>query len=185
MLVFWSGFIYMDGDNKIMEKKWCPASVFGDLWSEDGNQRKWDLRFLNLSKYISAWSLDPSTKVGAVITYGKRIVSVGFNGLPQKLPDDPEILNDREAKYEQVVHGEINALIFSGKTNLVGHTLYTYPFLPCSRCCSMFLQTDISRVVSLTTDVERWQKNLKLSLSNFKKAGVEVVVYQPSDLEGG
>lgn len=168
-----------------MEQQWCSASVFDNdsYQTERENRRKWDLRFLNLAKHVSTWSRDPSTQVGAIITYGKRVVSLGFNGLPQNLPDDPEILNNREAKYEQVVHGEINALIFSGRTDLKDHTLITYPFLPCSRCCSIFLQTNISRVVSLVNKVERWQKNLELSLSNFKNAGVQVELYGQDDLE--
>ncbi|MCG8123835.1 MAG: cell division protein DedD, partial [Candidatus Thiodiazotropha taylori] len=29
---------------------------------------KWDTRFLGLAAYISAWSKDPSSQVGAVIT---------------------------------------------------------------------------------------------------------------------
>jgi deoxycytidylate deaminase len=33
---------------------------------------KWDSRFLSLAKYISTWSKDPSTQVGAVIARGNR-----------------------------------------------------------------------------------------------------------------
>jgi len=43
---------------------------------------KWALRFLGLASYISKWSKDPSTKVGAVIAQGNRIVSLGYNGFP-------------------------------------------------------------------------------------------------------
>ena len=45
-------------------------------------QVKWDKRFLELSRHVSNWSKDPSTKVGAIITDGIKIVSMGFNGLP-------------------------------------------------------------------------------------------------------
>jgi len=48
----------------------------------DLDQEKWDNRFLDLCEHVSEWSKDPSTKVGAVITEGIHIVSIGYNGLP-------------------------------------------------------------------------------------------------------
>ena len=144
------------------------------------NQAKWDFRFLELAKFISSWSKDPSTRVGAVLTEDKRVVSIGFNGLPQGVEDKEEILNNRELKYEQVVHGEVNCYIFSGRTNLKGLTLYTYPFLPCSRCASIFIQAKVDRVVSLELEVkdfERWGKSINISKENFHQAGIKVDTY--------
>ena len=44
---------------------------------------KWQRRFFDLAALVAAWSKDPSSQVGAVIVDDrKRIVSVGFNGLP-------------------------------------------------------------------------------------------------------
>ena len=61
---------------------------------------KWDHRFLALAEHISHWSKDPSTKVGAVITHrSKRVVSMGFNGLPAGVEDTEERLTNREIKY--------------------------------------------------------------------------------------
>ena len=77
---------------------------------------KWDHRFLALAEHISNWSKDPSTQVGAVITHtrSKRVVSMGFNGFPAGVEDTRERLDDRETKYEMVVHAEQNALMFAG-----------------------------------------------------------------------
>jgi len=74
----------------------------------------WHLRFLDLAKHISNWSKDPSTKVGAVIfDSDKRIISVGYNGFPKNISDDPEKYLNREIKYQMVVHAEINAILFA------------------------------------------------------------------------
>ena len=108
--------------------------------------RTWDERFLSLAKFVSQWSKDPSTKVGAVIANGKIIVSLGFNGFPSKIPDD-EKLFDRKKKYPRVVHAEMNAILFA-KRDLTGHSIYTYPLLPCEECAKHIVQTGITRVIS-------------------------------------
>ena len=67
------------------------------------NEEKWDKRFLGMAQLVSIWSKDPSTKVGAVITDGtKKIISLGYNGLPQWVDDNEEILSNREEKYKYI-----------------------------------------------------------------------------------
>src|SRR5438067_13784295 len=99
---------------------------------------KWDIRFLRLAELVSSWSLDPSTKVGAVIALEKRLVSIGFNGFPSGMDDDPNLYLNREEKISRIIHGEINALLFA--KNVLNCTLYTFPMPPCERCCVQFLQ---------------------------------------------
>lgn len=140
------------------------------------NYDKWDHRYLELSQFISNWSKDPSTKVGAVITdYNNRVVSIGYNGFPQHIFDDNR-LEDRETKYKIIVHGEMNAILFANKS-LEHCTLYTYPFMPCSRCASMIIQTGIQRVVSYNNIPDRWKTEFELSKLLFKEAGVELMLY--------
>ena len=68
---------------------------------------KWQRRFFDLARLVATWSKDPSSQVGAVIVDDKkRIVSVGFNGLPMGVEDTDERLNVRELKYELIVHAE-------------------------------------------------------------------------------
>ena len=82
---------------------------------------KWDIRFMELAKHISSWSKDPSTKTGAVITDTRnRIVSMGFNGYPQNVPDTD--LHIRETKYAKVIHAEMNAILFAHRP-LEGHKM--------------------------------------------------------------
>jgi dCMP deaminase len=138
---------------------------------------KWDYRFLDLAKFISEWSKDPSTKVGAVITdCDNRIISVGYNGFPKDIHDYEEMLNDRETKYNMIVHGEMNAILFANRS-LLDCTLYTYPFMPCPRCASIIIQSRIKRVISYKNSIDRWEKDLKLSRWLFKQANVELIEY--------
>ncbi len=137
----------------------------------------WDNRYLQLAQLVSTWSRDPSTQTGAVIVDEKhRVVSLGFNGFPQNIVDD-ERLQERAIKYEMIVHAEVNALIFAGQS-LEGCTLYTYPFLSCSRCASIMIQAGIKWVVAPVVPLslkDRWGENLELSKSLFAEAGVEVI----------
>ena len=77
---------------------------------------KWDQRFIDLAMHIADWSKDPSTKVGAVVVdpSTRRVVSTGFNGFPVGVEDTADRLENREIKYEMVVHAEQNALVFCG-----------------------------------------------------------------------
>lgn len=135
---------------------------------------KWDLRLLDLAAFISTWSKDPSTKVGAVIAMDRRIISMGYNGLPQRISDDMFTLEDRALKYDTIIHAEMNALLFA-RGSVVGASLYTFPFQPCSRCASMVIQAGIARVVA-PPPIEHWKNNCELSARLFSAAGVELEI---------
>ena len=135
------------------------------------NLCKWHYRFLNLAKHVSEWSRDPSTKVGAVIVDNKkRIVSIGYNGFPVGIEDDGR-LNIRNIKLEYMVHAERNALLFANKS-LDGCILYTYPFMPCSVCAGMIIQSGIKHVISYINHNERWIENFEISKQMFEEANV-------------
>ena len=131
----------------------------------------WDDRFLELATVISSWSKDPSTKVGAVIVNkDKKIISTGYNGFPRGIKDDHR-LDNREQKYDLVVHAEANAIIHA-KEPLDGCTIYTMPFMPCSRCAGLIIQAGIQRVVSVPSAEDRWSANFQLSKDMLLEAKV-------------
>jgi dCMP deaminase len=143
------------------------------------HEEKWDKRFLGMAQFVSTWSKDPSTKVGAVITDGnKKIVSLGYNGLPQWVEDNEEILFDREEKYKYIIHAEVNAILQANKDNFLAGTIYTYPFLTCPQCASMIVQAGIMRVVSYRCIDERWIPRIEDSKKLLKMADIEVMEYQ-------
>jgi len=144
---------------------------------------KWDTRFLGLASHISAWSKDPSSQVGAVITDGNRIVSLGYNGFAAGVTDSDERLADRNCKLNLTIHAEENAMIFA-KRDLTGCTVYvTHP--PCPRCASKLIQEEIARVVSLEPSedfLSRWADDLQLSRQMYSEAGVEFLTYPLDDI---
>lgn len=149
------------------------------MTSEEGT-RKWDRRFLRIANEVASWSKDPSTQVGAVIIRPNRtLASVGYNGFARGVADLPERYEQREVKYEMIVHAEVNALQNTSE-NLEGATLYVSPLPPCPRCAGPIIQRGIKRVV-----VERlkastaWDKSFELSRTMFEEAGIEVDVVLP------
>lgn len=137
---------------------------------------KWDRWFLGMAEYISTASKDPSTKVGAVIVDSKRrVVSVGYNGLPMGVEDSEERLNNRDLKYKMIVHAERNAIIFAGRS-LEGCTLFTWPFMPCAACASMVIQAGIQRVVAPYSDNPRWRDEFNLTMQLFEEAKVNLIL---------
>ena len=137
---------------------------------------KWDRRFLDLSQHLSSWSKDPSTQVGAVIVdQDRRIISTGYNGFPRGVDDIDERLTTRAIKYEMIVHAEVNAILFATQS-LKGSTLYTWPFMPCSRCAGIVIQSGITRVVAPHCDNPRWADSFELTRRMFNESRVELII---------
>ncbi|MBL3527658.1 MAG: dCMP deaminase family protein [gamma proteobacterium endosymbiont of Lamellibrachia anaximandri] len=140
---------------------------------------KWDTRFLGLAAHISGWSKDPSSQVGAVITDGNRIISLGYNGFAAGVEDAESRLTNRECKLNLTIHAEENAMIFA-KRDLRGCTVYvTHP--PCPRCASKLIQEEIGRVVYINPSqdfLSRWADDIELSQQMYGEAGVEMTGYE-------
>lgn len=126
---------------------------------------KWDKRFMEMAKLVSTWSKDPSTQVGAVITRGKKVVSVGFNGFAAGVGDDADRYEDSDFKYPAVIHAEENAILFS-KQDLSGCSIYVYPMPPCARCAAKIIQVGITRITTIKPaedKFERWEKDFEIA----------------------
>ena len=134
---------------------------------------KWDMRYLQLAKHVSAWSKDPSTKCGAVIVdKNNRIVSIGYNGFPQGIKDLESRLKDRPIKLAMTVHAERNALIFA-KQDLHNCVLYTYPIQCCSECIAMMIQAGITRHVSTSHMPAKWHDSFLIAQDMMQEAHVQ------------
>ena len=144
---------------------------------------KWDTRFLGLAAHISSWSKDPSSQVGAVITDGNRIISVGYNGFAAGVKDSPERLENRHCKLNLTIHAEENAMIFA-KRDLTDCTVYvTHP--PCPRCASKLVQEEVKRIVFLTPSADflsRWKDDIELSYQMYEEAGIEHQEYELEEI---
>lgn len=141
---------------------------------------KWDQRYLALAKEVSTWSKDPSTQVGAVTVGSKKeVLSQGFNGFPRGIDDTDERYNNRDIKYQLVVHAEMNAIYnatYSG-TSLDGATLYVYGLPICSECAKGIIQVGIKKVVvEKSKELDNWNESVQLSQKMFDEAGVELII---------
>lgn len=113
----------------------------------------WDTYFMGVAILSAKRSKDPNTQVGAcIVDKDKKIVGVGYNGLPIGC-DDREFPWNREGefletKYPYVCHAELNAILNSIK-NLKGCTIYVGLF-PCNECAKAIIQSGIKEVVYIS-----------------------------------
>lgn len=134
----------------------------------------WTDRFMSLADMVATWSKDPSTKVGAVITSGKEIVSLGFNGFPARTPDNPAHLEDRAEKYPRVVHAELNAILRIRGNHTQMKMFCTH--LPCSGCAAAIIASGIEHVITRRPSeamMARWP-GMETTIVMFREAGVEL-----------
>ena len=141
-------------------------------------EMKWQARFLALTKEIASWSKDSGTKVGAVIVRPDRtICSVGFNGFPRGIEDNPSAIANRDTKLLRTIHAELNAIL-SAKEPLNGYSIFVWPFQPCSQCAAAIIQSGIKDVYCPFTDHssnDRWSESFKSALQMLDEANVRVI----------
>ena len=118
------------------------------------NVLDWDSTFMGIAKLIAMRSKDPSTQVGAVIVgKDKRILSLGYNGLPAGMSDDEDVWNregddELRLKYTYVCHAEENAILnYRGDFAALGDASIYVSLFPCNNCAKMIVQSGIKEVV--------------------------------------
>lgn len=142
--------------------------------AEERRASKWNRRFMNLAEHVANWSRDPSTKCGAIIVAGGSnvVLSMGYNGFPRGVDDDPDRYEDRSKKYPRIVHAELNAILSLRVDDRVDVRLYTTKF-PCTECIKAIIQTGIWRVYSPAPDVGgKWAEDSVIGQSMLEESGV-------------
>ena len=133
---------------------------------------------MDLAKHVSSWSKDPSKKIGAVaVGRHGQILSQGYNGLPRKIRDTDERLNDREIKYKFVVHAEQNC-IYNATLNgvsLEGADLYVYGLPICNECAKGVIQVGIKNVYMCYDDdlKDKWSESFEWTKMMFDEVDME------------
>ena len=113
----------------------------------------WDEYFMGVALLSAQRSKDPNTRVGAcIINEKKKIVGIGYNGLPIGCSDD-EFPWDRDGdflatKYPYVCHAELNAVLNKISADLDKCTMYVTLF-PCNECAKVVIQSGIREVIFL------------------------------------
>ena len=138
------------------------------------NKMTWDDTFFETCHVWAKRSKDPSTKLGAVIVYDNRVVSIGYNGFPRGVRDSKERYTNRKEKYKYVVHAELNAILNAGSFDLHGCILYV-PWCPCNECAKAIIQCGIDTIILESEIIEsRWKESCVAALTMFSEAGVVI-----------
>jgi len=114
----------------------------------------WEQFFMGIAKLASQRSKDPSTQCGACIVKDNKVIGVGYNGMPNGIPDDSiaDFPWDREGdflhtKYAYVVHAELNAILNTvDPAQLKGSTMFC-TLAPCNECAKAIIQSGIKKVI--------------------------------------
>lgn len=117
--------------------------------------------FMRIAMAVRSRADCTGSKVGALIVQDRRIVSTGYNGTPEKMPNCSEGGCERCANRDQYpsgtgydlcicVHAEQNALLAAARFGIAvaGGTMYT-TMRPCFGCTKEMLQAGISEVYYL------------------------------------
>ena len=139
---------------------------------------RWLTHFMELCRCIAAMSKDPSTKVGSVIVRPDRtIASTGYNGFPKACRDDAADYDNRDKKYQRIIHAEMNAILHA-REPLHGYTLFSFPLPPCDRCMPHIIQAGITTVVvPLIRPTDRWYESSNTAIKMAEEAGVNIVMW--------
>lgn len=119
----------------------------------------WQKTYFDVAKVISQRSLDPHTKVGAVIVKNGVIVGTGYNGTPRGFKLRFNWYT--EEKYQYVIHAEMNAIANAQAVgvSVVDADIYL-TLSPCHECIKLLIQNQIKNVYYLEEykDIELTKK---------------------------
>jgi len=130
---------------------------------------------MKLAHHVAGWSKDPSTKVGAVVSSGRKVLGLGYNGFPAGTRDDRSLYSDRSEKYPRVVHAEMNALLQSNRV-LASEDMTLYATLfSCADCAGAAINFGIRRAVFPAPSEKeraRWGDSNRIAREMYREAGV-------------
>ena len=147
----------------------------------------WDQYFMGIAILSAERSKDPHTQVGAcIVGDDNRILSVGYNGMPQGCEDDDMPWgrdgSPLDSTYMFVCHAELNAILnYRGNAAMQGAKLYVTLF-PCNECAKAIIQCGIKELVYMS-DKYATSESTIASKKMFEKTGVKYRQYKPGDRE--
>ncbi|KAL4713504.1 hypothetical protein ACJJTC_010489 [Scirpophaga incertulas] len=149
------------------------------------NYIEWEEYFMATAFLAAQRSKDPHYQVGAcVVNEDKKIVGIGYNGMPLGCPDDDfpwgksaEASEVLETKSLYVCHAEMNAIVNKNAADVRGCTIYVGLF-PCNECAKIIIQSGIKNVVYLS-DEKAHKPNYIASKRMFNAAGVLYRQFKP------
>lgn len=146
---------------------------------------KWDKKFIELSKHLSSWSKDKSTKVAAIIVdKHNRIVSNGYNGFPQGINDNIDERHIRPQKYLWTEHAERNAIYNAARVGVSTMNCKIYiQLFPCVDCSRAIIQSGIDTIYTYEPDFShhKYGEEWKVSLEMLKEANIKINLIEKNE----
>jgi len=104
---------------------------------------------MGLAAQAATRSKDPRTNVGAVlIGSGRRILSLGYNGFPDGIPETPDRWTS-EQKDKYVIHAEVNALANAARSGVsTDRSWLVCTLAPCSGCARTLIAAGVKAVIA-------------------------------------
>ena len=134
----------------------------------------WQRTYFDIAKIVSKRSLDPHTKVGAVIVKNGVVVGTGYNGAPRGFKLRFNWYS--EEKYLYVIHAELNAIANAQASgvSVVGADIYL-TLSPCHDCIKLLIQNQIANVYYLDEykDIELTKKIAENANINLRRVDYE------------
>jgi len=143
------------------------------------NRKSWQEYFISFAELARERSTCLRRGVGAVIVKGNRVISTGYNGVPQKITHCSETGCIREKmnvpsgqRHElcRGLHAEQNAIIQAAKygVNIEGSDIYCTTH-PCIICTKMIINAGINKIFYVEGYCD------ELAAEMLKESGIEVV----------
>jgi dCMP deaminase len=126
-----------------------------DLLNAEHYRPGWDTYFMRIAEMTATRTNCMKRGVGAVVVQNHRIVAAGYNGTPAGTVNcleggcsrcSSQVEQGKNLEDCMCMHAELNSILFAGRENCVGTTLYTTLF-PCLLCAKTIVQAGVRRVV--------------------------------------
>ena len=142
----------------------------------------WDEYFMKMVYLVSSKSVDPRTKIGAVLVRDKSIIATGFNGFAKGVADLTSRYENRDEKINFICHAEFNSVVISARFGIStnGCKLYTNG-IPCKDCCKAVIQGGISEIIvhyqwpEFTN--QNWVESVKISKIMLNEANIPIRIF--------
>lgn len=143
---------------------------------------KVDERALMLQAYVIAkQSPDPSTQNCAMLVDNNgEIICGGLNAVPNSLlinNDYSPYINDRDLKYDETVHAEVNAICTAALNGVRTKGLIMFaPWAACKNCAKTIIAAGIKELWThnLAAAHNQWNEEVKKGLDMIKRSGIEL-----------
>ena len=137
---------------------------------------KWQKAHMEVAETYAKLSTAKRAQVGCVIVKDKRIISIGYNGMPSGWDNECEDTDEygfMPVTKPEVLHAETNAIAKLARSSESGDKADLYVTLPpCIDCAKLIYQSGITRVFYKGT--YRTVDGIEF----LKQAGVELISFQ-------